>query len=174
MAVTLRDMDEDDLPLLVHWLAQPHVVRWWYETPTLDQARAKYLPRLAGADSTHMLIVVGDGVPIGLAQWYEWDEEPADRDNNRVGPGELGVDYTIGELGACYRGLGTEMVARLLELLRERYPAGTPVSVTPEAANLPSRRILEKNGFELVEVFQSDPLPGAHPTGPTARYRRLL
>jgi RimJ/RimL family protein N-acetyltransferase len=174
MTLSLRPMVEDDLPLLVSWFRQEHVRRWWRETLDLDHTRAKYLPRLRGERPTTMITVLEDDVPIGLAQWYRWDDYAEDRDNYRIGPGEVGIDYTIGELTACYRGIGTELVSLLLALLRSRFPPGTAVSVTPEAANLPSCRILQKNGFRLIEVFQSEHLPGRMHEGPTAVYRRTL
>lgn len=174
MTAALRPMREDDLPLVVDWLRRPHVQRWWRLTPDLEAARGTYVPRLTGAEPTHMLTVLENEVPVGLAQWYRWDDYPRDRDAHRVGAGELGIDHAIGEVSACYRRLGTGLVARLLNLLRGMQAGGTPVSVTPEDANAPSRRILEKNGFELVAVFQADPVDGAHPKEPTALYRRLL
>jgi RimJ/RimL family protein N-acetyltransferase len=174
MTVVLRPMGEADLPLVVRWLAAPHVVRWWHQSPTLDEARAKYLPRIAGDDATRMLIVLDDGVPAGLAQWYRWDDYAADRNNYRIGAGELGFDYAIGESSACGRGVGTQLIAALLDELRAQHDARTPVAVTPEADNAASRRVLAKNGFELVEVFQSAQLPGHAPEGPTALYRRRL
>jgi aminoglycoside 6'-N-acetyltransferase len=167
-------MGEADLSLVVRWLAEPHVTRWWYQSPTLDEARAKYLPRLAGEEPTHMLIALEDDAAIGLAQWYRWDDYADDRDNYRIGPDELGVDYAIGEASACGRGLGTQLIAAVLDELRAHHPGGTPVSVTPEADNRPSRLVLERNGFDLVAVFQSAHLPGRAPEGPTAVYRRLL
>jgi RimJ/RimL family protein N-acetyltransferase len=172
--VTLRPMTADDLPLLVEWFARPHVQRWWHQTPDLEQTRAKYLPRIAGNELTAMVTVLEDGRPIGLAQHYAWDDYADDRDNYRIGPGELGLDYTIGELTACHRGLGTQLIGQLLDQLRAAHPPRTPVSVTPEAANQPSRRILEKNGFSLVEIRQGKQLPGRAPEGPTAVYRRQI
>src|SRR5690242_18324392 len=110
MTLALRPMIADDLPLLVSWFQQPHVHRWWRETPDLEQTRAKYLPRLSGDRPTTMITVVDDDVPIGLAQWYRWDDYAEDRDNYRIGADELGIDYTIGDLDACHRGLGTQMI----------------------------------------------------------------
>jgi aminoglycoside 6'-N-acetyltransferase len=167
-------MVEDDLPLLVSWFQEPHVHRWWRTAPDLEQARAKYLPRLRGEQPTTMLTVLEDDVPVGLAQWYRWDDYAEDRDNYRIGAGELGIDYAIGEAGACHRGLGTELIRVLLDMLGSRFPPGTGVSVTPEADNLPSRRILEKNSFALIDVFQSRQLPGRMQEGPTALYRATL
>ena len=174
MAISLRDMAEADLPLVVEWMARPHVDRWWHEAFDLDAMRAKYLPRLAGDEPTFMLTVLGDGVPIGLAQWYRWDDYAEDRDNYRIGVGELGIDYAIGELSACGRGAGTAMVGLLVELLHSSNGGAVAVTVTPEAANSASRRVLEKNGFALVDVFQTRQLDGRTPEGPTALYRRAL
>jgi aminoglycoside 6'-N-acetyltransferase len=172
--MSLRAMTEADLPRVVYWQAQPHVTRWWHQAFDLEQARAKYLPRLHGTEPTHMLLVLDADGPIGLAQWYRWDDYAEDRANYRIGAGELGFDYLIGELSACGRGLGTRLIADLLDLLRTTHGPATPVSVTPEAANRPSRRVLEKNGFALVDVFQAEQLPGRAPEGPTALYRREL
>jgi RimJ/RimL family protein N-acetyltransferase len=121
-----------------------------------------------------MLIVEADAVPVGLAQWYRWDDYTEDRDNYRIGAGELGLDYAIGEPSTFGRGVGTSMVARLLDLLRAETAPGTPVTVTPEAANSASRRVLEKNGFVHSATFQSEHLEGRAPEGPTAIYRRTL
>jgi RimJ/RimL family protein N-acetyltransferase len=172
--ISLRPMTEEDLPLVVDWLARPHVDRWWHEAFDLAEVRQKYLPRLAGVEPTFMLTVLADGAPIGLAQWYRWDDWPEDRDTYRIGPGELGIDYAIGEASACGHGVGTAMIERLLDLLRADHDGAVAVTVTPEAANAASRRILEKNGFTLVEVFQTTHLEGVTPEGPTALYRRTL
>jgi aminoglycoside 6'-N-acetyltransferase len=172
--ISLRPMTEDDLPLVVDWLARPHVDRWWHEAFDLAEVREKYLPRLAGDEPTFMLTVLADGAPIGLAQWYRWDDWPQDRDTYRVGHGELGIDYAIGEPGSCGRGLGTAMIGRLLDLLRADHDGSVAVVVTPESDNTASRRVLEKNGFTLVDVFQTAHLDGATPEGPTALYRRTL
>jgi aminoglycoside 6'-N-acetyltransferase len=138
MTLSLRPMTEDDLPLLVSWFQQPHVYRWWRTMSDLEQTRAKYLPRLHGERPTAMITVLDDDVPIGLAQWYQWDDYAEDRDNYRIGTGELGIDYTIGALASCRRGLGTQMIALLLGLLGEQFPTGTAISVTPEADNVQS------------------------------------
>jgi aminoglycoside 6'-N-acetyltransferase len=167
-------MTEDDLPLVVEWLARPHVDRWWHEAFDLAEVRAKYLPRLAGDEPTFMLTVLLDGAPIGLAQWYRWDDWAEDRDNYRIGAGEFGIDYAIGEPSACGRGVGTAMIGKLLDLLRADHAGSAPVTVTPEADNTASRRILEKNGFALVDVFQAAHLDGRTPEGPTALYRRTV
>ena len=140
-------MTEADFPHVVEWLAQPHVHRWWHLAYDLPAATEKYGPRLRGEEPTHMLIVESGALPVGFAQWYRWDDYADDRGNYRIGAGELGFDYAIGDAAQCGRGVGTIMIARLLDLLRTEAASGTAVTVTPEAANAASRRILEKNGF---------------------------
>jgi aminoglycoside 6'-N-acetyltransferase len=167
-------MTDADLPHVVEWLAQPHVHLWWRLDYDLPAATKKYGPRLRGEEPTHMLIVESDALPIGLAQWYRWDDYADDRDNYRIGAGELGFDYAIGAPAECGRGVGTIMIARLLDLLRTKAAPGTAVTVTPEAANTASRRILEKNGFAHTATFQTEQLEGRAPEGPTAVYRRCL
>ncbi|HEY1812830.1 MAG TPA: GNAT family N-acetyltransferase [Kofleriaceae bacterium] len=163
MTLALRVMTEVDLPQLVAWFREPHVHQWWRETPDLDAVRAKYLPRLRGVELVNMLIVTEHERSIGFAQWYEW-RSSEDLAYYAVDVDELGIDYTIGEPTAIGRGVGTELVARLLDLLRSHYVLGTRVSVTPHASNAASRRILEKNDFAYVEtVARGD-----------AHYRRAL
>lgn len=153
MTLSLRLTTEDDMPLLVSWFRQPHVYRWWRTMPDLEQTRAKYLPRLRGERPTTMITVLDDDVPIGLAQWYRWDDYAEDRDNCRIGAGELGLDYTIGALASCYRGLGTQLIGLLLGLLGTQFPTGTAISVTPEADNVP------RPGEERVHRRRRLPVP---------------
>jgi RimJ/RimL family protein N-acetyltransferase len=48
-------------------------------------------------------------------------------------------------------GLGTALIAALVDHVRIRYPHAGVVA-DPEASNSASRRVLEKNGFGLVDV----------------------
>jgi hypothetical protein len=43
------------------------------------------------------------------------------------------------------------LIAALVEQVRCHYP-GCGILVEPEAANAASRRVLERNGFELIDV----------------------
>ena len=174
MAISLRPMTVADFPDVVAWLAEPHVKRWWQLDYDLAAVTAKYGPRLRGEEPTHMLVIVDDGASLGLAQWYRWDDYDADRDNYRIGFGELGMDYAIGALPACGRGAGTQVVSLLLDEMRGVHPGGTPVSVTPQQANVASRRVLEKNGFAHIGTHQGAQLAGHAPEGPVAVYRRRL
>jgi aminoglycoside 6'-N-acetyltransferase len=159
--VTLRPLVEADVPILASFLAAPHVQRWWHDPFDEDSVRSKYVGREPNG-STYLLVLADDR-PIGFAQWYVWTEEDAGWYG--IPPGTLGIDYLIGHPHDCERGLGTAMISALLDLL----PPGD-VWVTPEVANEPSGRILEKNGFALMATKQCH-VPDEPWAGPTALWR---
>jgi len=166
--LTLRPMTEADLALVGAWLARPHVARWWLEDPAEAAVRQRYLPAITGADPTHLLVAELDARPIGFAQWYRWDDESeADRRDIGAEPGDVGIDYAIGEADACGHGTGTTLIAALVAEVHRHHP-GASLLTDPEQANIASCRVLEKNGFRLVDVRRIESEPG---DGPSAIYR---
>lgn len=159
----LRPVTRAQLVLVSEFFAAPHVARWWREDPALEAIEARYAPLLAGQDGTVLLLAWEADRAVGLVQWYLWSEQDAAPYGLPVGT--VGIDYLIGHPRDCERGLGTALVAAVLE----QVPSGA-VWVTPEAANGPSCRVLEKNGFELMAVKQCH-VPDEPWAGPTALYR---
>ena len=165
--IELRTMTEADLPLIRGWLQQPHVARWWPQDDPAEEELEQYRQRLTGEvdDGTRLLMVVERGRgAIGWCQWYRWEDTPDEARELGALPGECGFDYAIGDPTAIGRGLGTEMNAVLVDEIREHHP-GCGLIVEPDAANVASRRVLERNGFELVDVrplaFEPDDRPMA-------------
>jgi aminoglycoside 6'-N-acetyltransferase len=157
--VELRALTEGDLEMVDAWFAAPHVRRWWRH----DSA-AQYLPVLRGEDPTVVLVAWHERRPVGLGQWYRWDDEPS-RERYGIPAGTVGIDYLIGHAHDCERGLGTQLVSALVAAT-----PGVPVWVAPEQANEPSCLVLERNGFELMAVKQCH-VPEEPEAGPTALYR---
>jgi aminoglycoside 6'-N-acetyltransferase len=152
--IELRPMTAADLPLVAGWLREPHVARWWLSDQTAEHQLQEYADRVAGRGDTGttVLIVVQRGHgPVGWCQWYRWADAPHEARELGTLPGECGIDYAIGDPAAIGRGLGTELIAALADEVREHHPGGGIV-VEPEAANTASRCVLERNGFELVDV----------------------
>lgn len=151
-------MTPADRPVLDAFFASPHVDRWWHQDP------ARVGEYVEPSDAT-VLVALNDDRPVGMVQWYVWDDQSAAPYG--LPAGSLGIDYLIGFPYDCERGFGTAMIAAVLAQL----PPGD-VWVTPEAANEPSCRVLEKNGFERLAVKQCD-VPDEQWAGPTALYRLL-
>lgn len=76
--------------------------------------------------------------------------------------GEIGIDYAIGDPAWTGRGAGTMLVAALVAAARRDHP-GAGILAAPDAANLASRRVLEKTGFELVAVRPVETEPAQAP-----------
>ncbi|HJQ43287.1 MAG TPA: GNAT family N-acetyltransferase [Jatrophihabitantaceae bacterium] len=148
-AVALRPLVENDLPLVEAWLRQPHLARWWLTASTVDDEIADIRQYLDG-EPFEVLMVELDGVPIGWCQWYRWWDDPDEAAELGVGPDDVGIDYGIGEPDVIGRGIGTALIAALVAHVRRHTPAA--IVVEPDALNAASRRVLEKNGFELVDV----------------------
>jgi aminoglycoside 6'-N-acetyltransferase len=181
--IRLRSLTVADLPLLSQWFAAPHVERWWHESSDPALVRAEYLPCIEGSEPSHALIAELPTDPFGAdpcgyapfayAQWYRWSDYPDHARSVGADPDEAGFDYFIGPAGLCGQGLGTRLIAALVELVRDSDASVAGFVVDPEVANAASRRVLEKNGFELVAV-KDIPDPDGRPIGPTAVYRRRL
>jgi aminoglycoside 6'-N-acetyltransferase len=167
-SVSIRPMTVHDLAAVGGWLREPHVARWWTPETTPEAEIRRYRRRLGGAASrTVMCMVERDDRPIGWCQWYRWDDYPEEAVAAGARPGELGADYAIGEPDQIGRGVGTAMIGAIVEEVRRHHP-GAGLLVAPEAVNVASRRVLEKNGFSLVEE-RSIPSESHH--RPMAIYR---
>ena len=163
-------MAPGDLEFVARWLEEPHVVRWWLPDTTAAAELEELNNRLSGTTdrSTQTLTIVEQSAegerarPIGWCQWYPYDAYPAEADAVGAHPGDCGIDYVIGEPGAVGRGLGTQLIALLVAEVRRHHPA-CGVIVDPDASNVASRRVLERNGFTLIAVRPVATEPGDNP-----------
>ena len=151
-AVTIRPMVADDLSMVERWLRSPHVARWFTRESTPEKEVEKYRRRIGDpAGPTVMCIVELGGVGIGWCQWYRWKDYPQEAASYGAQEDDVGADYAIGERRAVGRGVGTELIARLVAEVRRHVP-GAHLLIAPEAENRASRRVLENNRFELLDV----------------------
>jgi aminoglycoside 6'-N-acetyltransferase len=166
--IELRPMSIDDVPLVEGWLREPHVARWWLAGTTADAELGEIRECIDGApeSATRMLTVLerGEGAlsPVGWCQWYPYDAYPTEGAAAGALPGECGFDYALGDPGAIGRGLGTQLIEALVGEVRQEHPRCGFI-VAPEARNVASRRVLELNGFALVEVRRIETEPTEDP-----------
>jgi len=132
-------MTADDLPLVRHWLGEPHVVRWWGEP---DQ-QFDLVKGDLDEPAMDQFIVTRDGRPFGYLQCYD----PASWDNC-LGPqpaGTRGIDQFIGEADMLDCGHGSLFIRSFVDrLLTSRTPR---VVTDPDPANARAIRAYEKAGF---------------------------
>jgi aminoglycoside 6'-N-acetyltransferase len=148
--VELRPLVAADLPLIERWLHEPHIARWWLTASTVARELDDIRAYLAGAPF-EVLVAETRATPIGWCQWYRWHDDPEEAAELGVEPGDVGIDYGIGEPSAVGRDIGTLMIGALVARVRRLAP-GVAIVVEPDAENVASRRVLEKNGFELVDI----------------------
>ncbi|MDY7225041.1 GNAT family N-acetyltransferase [Hyalangium rubrum] len=156
--ITFRALSEADLPLLHDWLSRPHVAEWWEPTPTFEEVREDYLPRLAPQDVRPLdaragvvqyLAYEGD-VPFAFVQAYRvmahqhegWWQDETD-------PCALGIDQFIGLPDRLGQGLGTRLLRAFLQFLFED-PRVTTVQTDPSPDNARAIACYRKVGFRDV------------------------
>jgi aminoglycoside 6'-N-acetyltransferase len=147
--LTLRSMRAEDLELVTVWLGRPHVARWYLAGSTLERELDELRQSVVGEQPTHALVVLEGGRPIGWCQWYLCSDYPDHADGVGAEPGDVGLDFAIGDPARTGKGVGTRLIAALIAHVRQRQPPRGLIA-DPEAANVASRRVLEKNGFRLV------------------------
>jgi RimJ/RimL family protein N-acetyltransferase len=165
--LTLRRMTVADLVLVRAWLGAPHVARWYLSAATVEAEVDELRLCVELEEPTEALLVSQGARPIGWCQWYRCSDYPEHAAGVAAGPDDIGIDYAIGEVESTARGIGTALIAALVGHVRERHPLAGVIA-DPEAANIASRRVLEKNGFELLS---EGPVSSEPTTAPMAIYR---
>jgi aminoglycoside 6'-N-acetyltransferase len=165
--IELRVLVPGDLVLVEGWLREPHVSRWFLAGSSVEDEIGDLRASVGGAQPTRPLLVLDAGQPVGWCQWYRCADYPVWAADAGAAVGDIGIDYAIGDPGGVGRGLGTGLVGALVRHVRRQYPAGGIIA-GPEAANIASRRVLEKNGFALLG---ERPLPSEPTPAPIAIYR---
>jgi aminoglycoside 6'-N-acetyltransferase len=146
----LRPMVLEDLNLVHRWLAEPGVARWFLAASSIDDELADLQRAVEGEEPTEVLLASRDERPVGWCQWYLCSDYPDHAAGVGAHPDDVGIDYAIGEAGERGRGVGTALVAALVDHIRGLHP-GAGIIADPEASNAASRAVLERNGFVLLD-----------------------
>lgn len=148
---SFRPVTEADLPLLQHWLAQPHVQRWWGEPEAeVAEIRGHFDDPLVSP-----YLVLLDDEPIGYMQSYLVDGPRHPYGDQPTGT--AGIDQFIGIHSLTGKGIGPGMIeafiARLFEQGVER------VIIDPHPDNAQAIRAYEKAGFRAFDQRQTEDGP---------------
>ena len=142
--VSLRAVDDNDLPLFFEWQADEESYLMAAVAARDVEAFAAHWSRIRSDPDTNLRTIVADGVVAGHAVSWAAD------DGRMVG-------YWIGK-AYWRRGIASSALPLFLDLERHR-----PLLATIAEHNVGSRRVLEKVGFQLVsrKLVDDGPEPGA-------------
>lgn len=152
--IELRLLNDDDISLVETWLNREHV-RKWYEIPHLGVSINDWVYELKERNGefkwlTH-LIVLWQGSPIGLCQYYKCEDSRDEDFGTLPIKGSYGIDYLIGEESCLGKGLGEEMITSLVNEVLS-LPDAKRVTADIDKKNKASERALLSCGFELLDI----------------------
>jgi RimJ/RimL family protein N-acetyltransferase len=141
--VSLRPVEDDDLPLFFAWQADEESYRMAAVAARDAEAFAAHWARIRSNPDSLLRAIVADGAVAGHA--VSW-----------TGDGGRMVGYWIGK-AHWGRGIASSALRLFLDDERQR-----PLLATVAGHNVGSRRVLEKAGFRLVssKLVNDGPVPG--------------
>ena len=153
MDITLRERTEETVRIYFEKANTPEIRKVLpQKAKTMEEALADYRNTLLPGATSFGQTVYVDGKYVGDVWCYCID--PEDTPNCML-------SYCIFEPEYYAKGIATAAVGLFLETVREKYPLKT-VGAFTFAANTPSIRVLEKNGFTLMEEFTEDGIPSQY------------
>ncbi|MFC3170043.1 GNAT family N-acetyltransferase [Paracoccus fontiphilus] len=141
-----------DLPLLAAWMDQPHWRDWWSDDVATELGYIRDI--IAGRDSTRAFLFRLDGRPVGYIQvWWIADArvEPWLSDAPWVmdlPDDAVGVDLSIGPPDLLSQGIGSQVLARFVAMLRAE--GHRTIVIDPDIANHRAIRAYRKAGFQPI------------------------
>ncbi len=147
MEITLRERTEENVRIYFE-KANTEEIRHVLpqKAKTVEEALEDYRETLLPGAASFGETVYVDGAYVGDVWCYciDLSDEP-----------NCMLSYCVFEKDLWGKGVATEAVRQFLEKIRAKYGVAT-VGAFTYADNVPSIRVLEKNGFALMEEFEED------------------
>jgi RimJ/RimL family protein N-acetyltransferase len=148
----LRDVGNDDLPLIERWLQTDHVRSTWG-----DPAANVRLLRTSPASGNWRAIIEAEGCAVGLVLWQHPTRQELDLAGLTDIPSSvIDIDVMIGEPAAVGRGSGSGAIRLVVDAALSD-PAVPFVMACAQLDNLASRRAFAKAGFREDREFDDVP-----------------
>ena len=152
MNLNLRDVTDDDLPLIEQWLDADHVRDAWGD----PEANIRLLGE-PPAKGNWRAIIEADGRKVGLVLWQHPTREELDGAGLADIPTSvIDIDIMIGEVDALGRGLGSDAISLVAEEALSD-PTVSFVMACARLDNLRSQRAFAKAGFRQDREFDDVP-----------------
>jgi RimJ/RimL family protein N-acetyltransferase len=154
MKISFNLLKEEHFPLLLNWLEQQHVKKYWDTdvTYTLDSIKEKYRTYVKGFKIENEVnkpidayIINLDDIPLGYIQLYNAYDFPRNKSLTGL-PENLGaLDFFIGESKYLGQNLGSAIVIEFVEQYANNY---THIFLDPEIHNIAAIKCYQKAGFK--------------------------
>lgn len=145
--ITVRLLTEADAPLLVKWLSDPKVLEYYEgrdRPQNLEMVMRHYFDRTQEITQS---IVQYEDRDIGYIQYYPIDEDERKEFGYEDFTGSVyGMDQFIGEVDCWNKGIGTRLIASMVNHLRTAENA-EKIVMDPQTWNERALRVYEKCGF---------------------------
>ena len=152
MNLSIRQVTNDDLPLIERWLHASHVCETWGD----PDENLRLLSGSPGIGQDRAVIEL-EGREIGLVQWQHPSREELDLAGlTDIPTCAIDIDIMIGEADALGRGLGSNAI-RLVAEAALTDPTVPFVMACVRLDNLPSQRAFAKAGFRMDRQFDDIP-----------------
>lgn len=154
LQISFRPVTHGDVELLMQWLAQPFVYRWWHQEFSRTAVESHFGSMFDGSSTTHGFIVSIDDTPVGFIQYYFYSDEPdSTADISQVTPvhdNDGSIDYFIGDARHVGKGIGRQIITAFCAQLRAELPHLDGLIVAVHADNPASWKCLQHAGFTIV------------------------
>lgn len=159
--ISFRRVTRADFPLIMTWLAEPHVERWWNHEYTPEAVERDFGPSVDGAEPNQDHLVFLAGRPIGLIQYSRCEDYPEYMEELSshvdVPDHAVSIDYLIGDPRHIGHGVGSGMIAAFANHVWHTNEEATCIIVPVSSANEASWRALLRAGFRLVARGDLEP-----------------
>ncbi|MFE0417067.1 GNAT family N-acetyltransferase [Streptomyces tendae] len=139
---------ERDAALVARWMNDPAVAAYWELTGPQSVTADHLRVQLAGDGRSVPCVGLLDGVPMSYWEIYRADLDPLAR-YCPVRPHDTGIHLLIGDDADRGRGLGTELIRAVADLVLAERPACTRVLAEPDVRNRSSVAAFLGAGFRL-------------------------
>mgnify|MGYP003363037706 FL=1 len=147
--------------MLAGWLREPPIARWWHHESSIEAVERDFGPSCRGEEPGEDLVVHLDDRPVGLVQRSLISDYPEDLAEfsslTEVAQGAVELDYLIADPALRGRGLGSRMIAAIVEDTWRSCPTAPVALVAVAAANVASWRALDKAGLHRVAEGPMEP-----------------
>ena len=152
MSLRLRDVTNDDLPLIEQWLNADHVRSTWGD-PCANLRLLSEPP----ANGNWRAIFEADGHEVGIVLWQHPTREELDVAGLADIPTSvIDIDIMIGDFNALGRGLGSDAISLVAEVALSD-PTVPFVMACARLDKLASQRAFAKAGFHKDREFDDVP-----------------